>query len=212
MTQSAPENTLLAFQHAIDYGCERVELDVRLTRDQRLVVIHDADIEHTTNGSGLVDSMILSEIQSFSCAQDQRIPTMQEVLDLCSGHINLQIELKAPGTAMALVELLHQRENNNDVLITSFTYDYIQAVQTRDSHLAVGWLVREESEAMWSQLEQNQLTYLCPKGEIITQTMVEQAHALQMKVYAYHVNDKALADQLLAWGVDDIGTDHPEWF
>ena len=108
----APENTLLAFKKAIDLGCDVVELDVRLTKDNQVVVIHDDDIDRTTNGRGKVAKMTLKQIKKFNCEEKQKIPTLQEVIDLCKGKIDIYIELKAEKTAKPVYDLIIE----NDIL------------------------------------------------------------------------------------------------
>ena len=77
----APENTLTSFKKAIEIGVDAIELDVRKTKDNKLVVIHDADIKRTTNGKGLVAELSLKEIKGFSAEGGEKIPTLEEALD-----------------------------------------------------------------------------------------------------------------------------------
>jgi len=78
----APENTLLAFQKAIAFGVDGIELDVHLSADQEVVVIHDTTINRTTNQNGTVSSMTLKDLKSATIESDLEIPTLTEVLDL----------------------------------------------------------------------------------------------------------------------------------
>ena len=89
-----PENTLLSMQKAIDLGVDQIELDVHLTRDQHLVVIHDTTVDRTTDGQGAVADFTLEEIKRLDAGKGERIPTLQEVIDLVRGKVVLQIELK----------------------------------------------------------------------------------------------------------------------
>ena len=77
-----PENTLLSFQKAIDIGVDGIELDVRLTADGELVVIHDETIDRTSNGNGFVNQFTLKEIQKFRIHTTQEIPTLKAVLEV----------------------------------------------------------------------------------------------------------------------------------
>jgi glycerophosphoryl diester phosphodiesterase len=91
----APENTLLSFEKAIELGCDRAELDVRLSKDGEIFVMHDAAVDRTTDGHGLVAEMTGDELKNLNCPSGQKIPTLQEAIDVCKGKIDLQIELKA---------------------------------------------------------------------------------------------------------------------
>ena len=110
------ENTLASFQKAIKIGCDGTELDVHLTRDNIPVVIHDSTVDRVTSGSGIVSQMSLEEIKKLDCKDKQKIPTLQEVIDLCREKINLKIELKADVAVRQVAEALKQ---NNIVPGTS---------------------------------------------------------------------------------------------
>ena len=92
-----PENTLRSFQRALDLGVDAIELDVHLTKDQHLVVIHDATVDRTTDGSGVVGDLTLHKIQQLDAGLGEHVPTLQEVIDLVAHKAILQIELKGLG-------------------------------------------------------------------------------------------------------------------
>ena len=112
-----PENTRLSIQKAIDLGVDQVEIDVHLTRDQHLVVIHDATVDRTTNGQGAVADFTLEEVKRLDAGKGERIPTLQEVIDLVRGKVVLQIELKGPDTAEPVVRTVEQNNIENEVLL-----------------------------------------------------------------------------------------------
>src|SRR4030042_4999738 len=89
-----PENTLRSFRRALQMGVAAVELDVHRTRDGRLAVIHDATLERTTNGRGRVRDFTLAELQQLDAGQGERIPSLEEALDLVRGRALLLVELK----------------------------------------------------------------------------------------------------------------------
>src|SRR6476661_5786063 len=90
-----PENTLLAFARAIEQGVDMIELDVNLTRDGALVVIHDTTLERTTNGAGPVREQLLADIQRLDAGRGQRVPTLDDVFDLVRATpIRLCVEIK----------------------------------------------------------------------------------------------------------------------
>jgi glycerophosphoryl diester phosphodiesterase len=97
----APENTLLAFERAIELGADMSELDLHLSRDGALVVMHDASVDHTTDGHGAIRDLSLAELKRLDAGQGQRVPTLPEVIDLVRGRSGLYLELKAQGTPRA---------------------------------------------------------------------------------------------------------------
>ena len=113
----APENTIAAFKNAIAIGVDMIEIDVILSKDKEVVVIHDDKIDRTTNGSGIVKEMTLSEIQKYSAGSwfdekynDEKIPTLNQVMNLINGRVKLLIEIKGgdeeyPGLENKVVEI-----------------------------------------------------------------------------------------------------------
>lgn len=94
-----PENTLKSFEKAIELGADMVELDVHITKDDHLVVIHDSKVDRTTNGKGLVSEKTLSELRELDAGKGERIPTLAEVIELVDQRVPINIELKSVGTA-----------------------------------------------------------------------------------------------------------------
>jgi glycerophosphoryl diester phosphodiesterase len=104
-----PENTLASYRRAIEVGAAVTEIDVRSTRDGVLVSLHDADLSRTTNGKGLVGERTLAELQQLDAGswfdaryRDERVPTVQAILELCKGKIDVMLDLKETGDAYAL--------------------------------------------------------------------------------------------------------------
>jgi glycerophosphoryl diester phosphodiesterase len=104
-----PENTLRSFKKALEIGVNAVELDVRKTKDNQVVVIHDSDVKKTTNGKGLVNELTLKEIKEFSTVKGEKIPTLKEVLDFLDKKAKILIELKETGVEEKVLSLV--REN-----------------------------------------------------------------------------------------------------
>ena len=98
-----PENTLRSFRRAVEMGADRVEVDVRLSKDNKLVVIHDPRVDRTTNGTGRVKDMTLQELKSLDAGKGEKIPTLQEVIDALK-DTKLVIEMKIPGIEEKLSE------------------------------------------------------------------------------------------------------------
>jgi len=121
----APENTLAAFQLALDLQADGIELDVMLTGDQQVVVIHDEEVDRTTDGSGRVADMTLEEIRQLDAGQGEKVPTLSEVLDRFGGKLLINIELKNYTSIfdplpVEVSKLIQSYDLVDDVLISSF--------------------------------------------------------------------------------------------
>lgn len=212
----APENTLLAFQKAIDLGCDKVELDVRLTKDEKVVVIHDDNVGRTTNGRGKVANLTLKQIKNLDCEEKQKVPTLQEVIDLCKEKIDLTIELKARGTAKPVYDLLVENDIVSDVVITSFKLYLLQEMFLLNKKINLSlqfkWYIVSKRIILWIMSRLIGINYICPNYPVVSKKIVDRAHKLGMKVYVFDVKTKKEGEKLINMGVDEIGTDYPKFF
>jgi glycerophosphoryl diester phosphodiesterase len=208
----APENTILSFQTAIDIGCDGTELDVRLSKDCRVVVIHDEEVSRVTDGSGFVHEMSLPELKKLNCPENQKIPTLQEVIDLCKGKIELLIELKAQGTPIPVNQIIVQNNIVENVAVISFNCNLLQEIKKLNPELKVGPIFEADNEKIWKLVEEIPLDFIGLWGNIVTKEIINKAHERGKPVYACPVNDKDTGSRLLSLGVDEIGTDFPKLF
>ena len=130
-----PENTRLSFQKAIDLGVDQIETDVHLTKDNHLVIIHDATVDRTTNGQGEIADLTLLEIRQLDAGKGERIPTLGEVIEWVRGKVILQIELKGPDTAEPVVRAVEQNGMEREVVLTSFVHDRLRKARQLNPNL-----------------------------------------------------------------------------
>lgn len=162
-SQRYPENTLLAFEKAAKLkGLAGIELDIQLTKDEELVVIHDEKVDRTTEGTGYVKDYSLSEIKRLHIYADdnpsQQIPTMEEVLDLLTDRmregLNLNIELKNSvfpyeGMEEKIVELVHQRGISDRIVYSSFSAKSLEKLRGLDTEAEIGILDTKVSDCLY---------------------------------------------------------------
>jgi|SRR5680860_309628 len=210
----ATENTLESFKLAIEIGCNRAEMDVRLTKDNQVIVFHDKEVSNLTNGVGFVSEMTLDQIRQLDYKDGGKIPTLQEVINVCKNKIDFQIELKAEGTPFPVNELILNNDIGKVVFITSFKPYLLEEIKKLNPKLKIGLLfcTNEVMIDIWNLVNSISLDFLAPFSEMITKDFVDKAHSLNKTVYAYKVNRKELYDSLVLIGVDEIGTDLPRLF
>lgn len=162
-SQMYPENTLLAFEKAAQIkGLEGIELDIQLTRDGEMVVIHDERVDRTTEGTGFVRDYSLTELKKFhiyaGSHSSQQIPTINEVLDLLETRMKagmrLNIELKNSvypyeGMEEKIVELVHRRGLQDVVVYSSFCAKSLARVRALDAEAEIGILDRKVSDCLY---------------------------------------------------------------
>jgi glycerophosphoryl diester phosphodiesterase len=206
----APENTLKAFAKGMALGCQRLELDVQVSADSIPVVIHDATVDRTTNGKGAVESLTLAELKSLDAGDGEKIPTLEQVMRLCRNKVDLQIELKAKNSPPLVAELIKRHWNKQGVVITSFDLRLLDQFAAILPDIPRGLLNKEPDFDMIAAAEKHGHKWICPRADIVNPQLIENAHGVGMLVYVYHVNNRGMAERLIRWGADAIGTDFPE--
>nr|WP_048149033.1 glycerophosphodiester phosphodiesterase family protein [Palaeococcus ferrophilus] len=144
-----PENTLLAFRKAIEAGADGVELDVWLTRDGEVVVIHDETVDRTSNGSGKVKEMTLDELKSLDFGNGERIPTLEEVFEALPEDAIINVELKDADAAEKAADII-KSHNPSRVIVSSFLIDALREYRKYDRETRMGLLI--DREKVLSQL------------------------------------------------------------
>ncbi len=138
-----PENTLRAFRRAIELGADMSELDVHLSRDGHAMVMHNPTVEQTTNGSGAIADMTLEELRRLDAGKGERIPTLQEAVELVRGKNGLYIVLKGAGTPPVVVNLLRASgfTDRRQVIAGSFKAELASEVKRLAPEIATSLLV-----------------------------------------------------------------------
>jgi len=215
----APENTLAAFDLALQMGVRQIELDVHSSRDDHIVVIHDDTVDRTTNGSGLVASQTLAELRQLDAGAwfgatfaGERIPTFEEVLARYQGRVHLHVELKGhtPSLAQRTAELIRQHGMVGQVTITSFQQVRLEEIRTAAPELPSGWLVGDVSDAVIAQARAMGVAQLCPRANTVTTELVRRLHAEGFVVRAWGVTTEELMQQVVQAGADGMTVNFPD--
>ncbi len=204
-----PENTLLSFQRALEMGVDAIELDVRKTKDNQLVVIHDADVKRTTNGKGKVNQLTLKEIQAFSTEKNQKIPTLNEALDFLDKKTKIIIELKEPDTEQQVLNAIHTRNQQNNVIIVSFNEEALRNVREQDKNIQTGLIYVKHKNPI-KTAQDLQANYLLPLYRFTHTQNIQKAHENGLKVIVWTINTPQEATKYQNKGVDGITTDKPD--
>jgi glycerophosphoryl diester phosphodiesterase len=207
---SSPENTLLSFERAADLGADWIELDVHLSRDGRLVVIHDQSLERTTSGTGRVADHTLKEVQRLDAGQGQPIPSLDEVLDWARERgVGVDIEVKqAP--ARGVVEAIQRRGLTDHVLVSSFDHPLVREIKALDPRLSVGLLYAHRAINPVRLAREANANVLLPEWPYVVGEDVAAIHAAGLGVWTWATSDPAVLTALIDVGVDAIASDHPD--
>ena len=208
----APENTLAGFRLASALGCHAVELDVQLTADGRLAVIHDARLDRTTNGSGPVSSRTLAELKLLDAGKGEQIPSLEEVLDLLRDTgMTLQIELKGEGTEREAPRVVAKAGMARRVRFTSSAHEKVFEAKKSLPEAETGLLNGSAPADPLRLLESYRADCLHVRHEAIDRRLVELVHGAGKKIIASgRIVEIAPIDRLIDLGVDIIGSDRPD--
>ena len=229
----APENTLPAFRSAVlDWGADMLELDVRLTRDGEVVVIHDATVDRTTDSTGLVADWTLDELRELDAGYrfldlngeasfrggGVTISTLSDVMDACP-DVWLNVEAKEAAVAGPLVDIIRSRREEFRVLvaaeheknrIAAHGYPGPWGASRRDCLLL--WLSQwlPGGRAFTPNVDVLQLPEFFKGRRMVTPRLISEAHIRNIPVHVWTVDDPVAMRRLLAWGVDGIQSDRPD--
>jgi glycerophosphoryl diester phosphodiesterase len=204
-----PENTLLSFQRAIELGANAVELDVRKTKDNELVVMHNADVNKTTNGKGAVNELTLDEIKKLVTEKNEKVPTLEEALNFVGDQVKVLIELKETGYEDAVLGLVTKKGLLDNVILISFHEDALQKIRELNSEVKTGLIYVRHKNPVQAALDLK-ATYLLPLYRFTHSANVKKAHENGLKVIVWTINDKEEAAEYIKKGVDGIASDKPD--
>ena len=209
-----PENTLRGFRRAMELGADMVELDVQICGSGELVVIHDGTVDRTTDGAGEVAEMTLDELRSLDAGMGERVPTLQEVIDLAAGRIGINIELKGPGTAGPALEQIRRALESGwevaDFQVSSFRLEELSTFRELSGDVRTGVLYAIDDGGVMDFAERNRAYSLNPHHRAVTVDLVARAHDAGLKVYAWTVNEAMDIGNMRGLGVDGVISDYPD--
>jgi len=231
----APENTLSAFENALQIGVDMVECDVHLSKDGELVVMHDPDVSRTTNGTGQISQMTLAEIKKLNAAAKftsgtwaaQPPPTLGELLDLVKGKAGIQIEIKLaagnaryPGIEKKVADALAAHGMTDKAIVISFDFPTLKDIKSFDARIKTGALVNAQwmtarmdkspEQILDEVIKATSSDYFMPTSASVSEALVKATHAKWLKMGVWTVDATAEMKRLAGWGVDGITSNKPD--
>lgn len=222
----APENTIAAFNKAVELKADYIELDIQMAKDGTLVVIHDRSVDRTTNGTGDVKNLTYEELKKLDAGswynekfRGERIPTLDEVITMYKGSIGMLIEVKHPEFYPEIIEQLGKffiKYNLEDqkVIVQSFDFELLKKFHNLFPEIPLGLLVKYRVKGVsdveiqkWSKVVQ----YVNPNKALVTKRLVKRIHSFDIKVMPYTARDKKTINRLIRANVDGIVTDYPDY-
>src|SRR5882757_1508550 len=218
---NAPENTLAAFRKAIALGAAFVETDLQLSRDARLVAIHDDTVNRTTNGQGAVHDMTLAELRRLDAGSwfgsefsGERIPTIEEILQFAKKHdVVFYLEMKPSGSwggEHALISTLRDSGQIARTVVISFDANILAAVRKIEPTVMTALLYDGQIEKPLDRAMEIGARQLAVRGDFVSPWLLTAARKKDLQVVCWTVNHSAHMRLLMAAGVDGIMSDYPD--
>lgn len=218
-SKNAPENTLLALENAIDEMADYAEIDLQLTKDGQIIVMHDGSLKRTAGLNKLVSETDFDTIRSLDVGRwfgkdfvGTQIPTFEEVIEVCKGKIHLNIELKSEKDSARnrqLVEetmaLIDEYDLYNQCVITSTDLNMLRYVKEYGD-VKTGYIV---SFAYGDFYHIDEIDFISIRYNLVNGTLVENLHSMGKEIHVWTVNSKNIAERMKKIGVDNIITDRP---
>ncbi len=211
----APENTLLSFQKAIEMGVDGIELDVHLSADGQIIVIHDATIDRTTNGQGVVNSLSLRELKGFRIENEHEIPTLIEVFNLVNKRCFINIELKGKGTALpvlALIEKYVSKKNwqYHHFLISSFDWVSLLDIHLAQPTIPLGVLTEYDIDLAFAFAKHIQAQSIHSYFHLLSKEKTAKIREEGFRILAWTVNETEDIQKIKSFHINGIITDYPD--
>ena len=229
----APENTIAAVEKAIALGATMAEIDIQQTADDKFAVFHDDLLDRTTNGTGPLWQKNLAELQTLDAGSwfgpewaDQRIASLEEILETTRGRLPLNIELKLHGRERRLVDLVIRTLHDNNIedhcpdsapnfgmnngLVTCFDHKIAAEIKQADSTLTVGIILGRQQNL--AGIFAAPVDVLSAEKVLIDEDFMAAARGAAKKVHAWTVNDPEEMRRLIDLGVDAVITNYPDRF
>ncbi|HSO56699.1 MAG TPA: glycerophosphodiester phosphodiesterase family protein [Paenisporosarcina sp.] len=224
----APENTIAAFDKAIEMKADYIEMDIQRTKDGELVIIHDTSVDRTTDGTGYIKDLTYNQLKDLDAGSwkgtefaGEKIPTFDEILDKYHGKIGILLELKAPELYPGIEESIAQelkdrnldKPQNEKMILQSFNFESMKKMNTLLPNVPIGVLTWSKAHTTPQALEEFSAyaDYFNPSYGLINEELVNLVHSLGMKIQPWTVRSQESADFLLEMNVDGIITDYPDY-
>lgn len=210
-----PENTLKAFEKAIDLKADFIEFDVQETLDGELVIIHDDDIKRITGHDGIISKMTLNELKMLDFGEGEKIPTLEELVKLTKNKIKLNCEIKVKGITEKVIKIFRKWDILNTTIVSSFIHEELLAIQKlapsvrlaslepTPGTIKIDWVRKKE---MIEYCINNKLYAINPIIMMVDQQFIDYAHANDIKVFPWTVDSRISIKKLIRLGADGIIT------
>ncbi len=213
----APENTLLSFKKALELDVDFIEFDVHALKDGSLVVIHDDTLDRTTNGHGYVAEKTLSEIKGLDAGMGEKIPTLEEALDVIDRKVKVLIEITGfLPVATKVADVIQHYVNEkgweySDFMVSSFNHPELVLLKKKIPQVKIGANTSGVPVSYANFAHEIGADFLTTENiYLMDDAFVKDAHDKGIKFFLYTINDGKLLDRYKHFDIDGVISDAPD--
>lgn len=226
-----PENTLASFRKAVELNADFIELDVQLTKDNKIVVIHDSTLDRTTNGKGKLENYDFSKLQKFRTKDKHlKIPLLYDVLKELKGKIKFNIEIKEKASALLVGQMVKDLNLDTETIISSDNVSCLIEIKKKWPELKTAMIYRTTKPEIYgkiiigfmnlvpflarkiiiSKAKKIGCDFIHPHYSLASKKFIDFAHEKGFKINIWTVNKKKIMKKIKKVGVDGIITNYPD--
>jgi len=225
-----PENTLRSFKRALAMNVDMIECDVHLTKDNKAIIMHDDTLSRTTNGKGKVSNFTLKQIKKLDAGKGEKIPTVQEIIDLIKNKCQLNLEIKGKKPAQEVAKTITKNNAESYIIVSGNSVEALQEVKKINPKIKtalVFWATKTDlgqilfdtiarifipiTRRIIVKKAKQAHTQAISLGKILaTSTTINYLHQNNLKVYVWTVNKKKEIDKFKSRNVDGIFSNYPD--
>lgn len=214
----APENTLAAFDKALELGADMIECDIRSCQNGELVIMHDQTVDRTTNGKGKISRLALEKIKQLVAGQNELVPTLSEVLGRYRHKSKIMIDLKSIASARRLVKLINRYKCTKNIIITATQPHLLAAIKVMKPEVKIALAFNIYSYFKYLLVKNTFILSAKLIGattvniyyKFVDKKLVERAHRARLKINVFAPKTAKEINQLKTLGVDGIITNYPD--
>ena len=215
----SPENTMISFRKALQLGANGIELDLQRTKDEKIVIFHDKNIDKKSNGKGKISDYTYKELLDFDFGswfdikyKDERIVLFENFAkEFLSKNLTFAIELKQEGIEKDVLDIIKKYATYDDIYITSFNFNALNNVRAIDSNIKLSWLIEDRIniDNISKLLEINGIQ-ICPNAEDVTIEDIKLANKSGVRVRLWGVSNEDIMRKAFNFNIDGMTVNFPD--
>lgn len=215
----APENTMSSFKKAFQLGSNGIELDLQKTKDGKLVIFHDKEIDKKSNGTGKISDYTYNELLELDFGswfgkefKNEKIVLFEDFMKSVSDkNLILAIELKEEGIEKDTLEIIDKYYNKANIFITSFLYNALSNVRKFDNNIKIGWLIGEDiNKKNVSELIKISGNQICPPANLVSIEGIKLARENGLSVRLWGVSNEEIMERVYKFDIDGMTVNFPD--